>query len=79
MNKTIATAAEAAARVKDGSIVLLGGFGVCGLPENLIPALLDSGAKDLTLVSNNAGLDNMVPLRHRKRGENARDAGQERS
>jgi 3-oxoacid CoA-transferase subunit A len=57
MNKTIATAAEAAARVKDGSIVLLGGFGVCGLPENLIPALLASGAKDLTLVSNNAGLD----------------------
>ncbi|MEQ1917641.1 MAG: CoA transferase subunit A [Elusimicrobiota bacterium] len=57
MNKTIATAAEAAARVKDGSTILLGGFGVCGLPENLIPALLDSGAKDLTLVSNNAGLD----------------------
>jgi 3-oxoacid CoA-transferase subunit A len=57
MNKTIATAAEAAARVKDGSVILLGGFGVCGLAENLIPALLASGAKDLTLVSNNAGLD----------------------
>jgi 3-oxoacid CoA-transferase subunit A len=57
VNKTIATAAEAAALVKDGSVILLGGFGVCGLPENLIPALLASGAKDLTLVSNNAGLD----------------------
>lgn len=57
MNKTIATAAEAAARVKDGATILLGGFGVCGLPENLIPALLECGAKNLTLVSNNAGLD----------------------
>jgi 3-oxoacid CoA-transferase subunit A len=57
MNKTIATAAEAVSRVKDGATILLGGFGVCGLPENLIPALLDGGAKNLTLVSNNAGLD----------------------
>ena len=57
MNKTIATAAEAVARVKDGATILLGGFGICGLPENLIPALLEGGAKDLTLVSNNAGLD----------------------
>ena len=57
MNKTVATAAEAAARVKDGATVLLGGFGVCGLPENLIAALRESGAKNLTLVSNNAGLD----------------------
>ena len=57
MNKTVATAAEAAARVKDGATVLMGGFGVCGLPENLIAALRESGAKNLTLVSNNAGLD----------------------
>ena len=57
MNKTIATAAEAAARVKDGSTILLGGFGVCGIAENLVAALRDSGAKNLTLVSNNAGLD----------------------
>ena len=57
MNKTIATAAEAVARVKNDDMILLGGFGVCGLPESLILALLDSGAKDLTLVSNNAGLD----------------------
>lgn len=57
MNKTIATAAEAAARVKDGDTILLGGFGVCGIAENLVAALRDSGAKNLTLVSNNAGLD----------------------
>jgi 3-oxoacid CoA-transferase subunit A len=57
MNKTVSTAAEAVSRAKDGATILLGGFGVCGVPENLIPALLDSGAKDLTLVSNNAGLD----------------------
>lgn len=57
MNKSVATAAEAVSRIKDGAVVLLGGFGVCGVPENLIPALLDGGAKDLTLVSNNAGLD----------------------
>ncbi len=57
MNKTVATAAEAAARVKDGATVLIGGFGVCGLPENLIAALRASGTKGLTLVSNNAGLD----------------------
>mgnify|MGYP001559168822 FL=1 len=57
MNKTVATSAEAAARVKDGATILIGGFGVCGLPENLIAALHASGAKGLTLVSNNAGLD----------------------
>jgi 3-oxoacid CoA-transferase subunit A len=57
MNKTVSTAAEAVSRAKDGATILLGGFGVCGVPEDLIPALLDSGAKDLTLVSNNAGLD----------------------
>lgn len=57
MNKTVATAAEAVSRIKDGSMILMGGFGVCGIAENLVSALLDSGAKDLTLVSNNAGLD----------------------
>lgn len=57
MNKTVATAAEAVSRVKDGAVILIGGFGVCGVPENLVAALLDSGAKGLTLVSNNAGLD----------------------
>jgi 3-oxoacid CoA-transferase subunit A len=57
VNKTIATAAEAVSKIPDGSTVLVGGFGVCGVPENLLAALRASGAKNLTLVSNNAGLD----------------------
>jgi 3-oxoacid CoA-transferase subunit A len=57
MNKTIASASEAVKKITDGSTILIGGFGVCGLPENLIAALKEHGAKDLTLVSNNAGLD----------------------
>jgi 3-oxoacid CoA-transferase subunit A len=43
--------------VKDGITVMCGGFGVCGIPENLIAALHDSGVRNLTVVSNNAGLD----------------------
>jgi 3-oxoacid CoA-transferase subunit A len=43
--------------VKDGITLMCGGFGVCGIPENLIKALRDSGARDLTVVSNNAGID----------------------
>jgi len=43
--------------VKDGATILLGGFGLCGIPENLILALHDSGVKDLVCVSNNAGVD----------------------
>ena len=57
MNKTVATATEAVSRIPDGALVLIGGFGVCGLPENLVAALREKGTKDLTLVSNNAGLD----------------------
>lgn len=57
MNKTIAAADDAVSGIPDGSTVLIGGFGVCGLPENLIAALKKHGAKNLTLVSNNAGLD----------------------
>ena len=41
----------------DGMTVMSGGFGLCGIPENLIAALRDSGAKDLTVISNNAGVD----------------------
>ncbi len=43
--------------VKDGMTILVGGFGLCGIPENLITALRDTGVKDLTCVSNNAGVD----------------------
>jgi 3-oxoacid CoA-transferase subunit A len=57
MNKVLSTAAEAVAMVPDGATIMMGGFGVCGLPENLIDALHDRGTRDLTLISNNAGLD----------------------
>ncbi len=43
--------------VSDGMTIVVGGFGLCGIPENLISALRDSGAKDLTVISNNAGVD----------------------
>lgn len=49
------TAAEAVADIKDGSTVLIGGFGMAGMPVQLIDALIDNGATDLTVVSNNAG------------------------
>lgn len=57
MNKTTASAAEAVKNIPDGATILVGGFGVCGVPENLLAALRAQGAKNLTLVSNNAGLD----------------------
>lgn len=56
--KIFSTAAEAVADVKDGSTILLGGFGLCGIPENLIKALVEKGTTGLTCVSNNAGVDN---------------------
>jgi 3-oxoacid CoA-transferase subunit A len=43
--------------VKDGMTIMAGGFGLCGIPETLIEAIRDSGAKDLTFISNNAGVD----------------------
>jgi 3-oxoacid CoA-transferase subunit A len=57
MNKVFRTAAEAIADVRDGATLLVGGFGLCGIPENLIAALRDKGVKNLTVVSNNAGVD----------------------
>ncbi len=57
INKVVASAKEAIAGVKDNMTILTGGFGLCGLPENLIIALRDSGVKGLTCVSNNAGVD----------------------
>ena len=58
MDKRVANADAAIARIQDGATILLGGFGLCGIPENLIAALQRKGSKDLTLVSNNAGIDN---------------------
>lgn len=58
MNKVFKTPEEAMEGLcKDGMTVMSGGFGLCGIPENLIAALRDSGAKDLTVISNNAGVD----------------------
>jgi 3-oxoacid CoA-transferase subunit A len=57
MNKVLATAAEAVARIPDGATIMVGGFGVCGNPENLLGALLARGTKGLTVISNNAGID----------------------
>src|SRR5206468_3240412 len=57
MNKVLATADEAVALVPDGASILMGGFGLCGIPENLITALHRRGTKQLTVISNNAGVD----------------------
>lgn len=48
---------EAVADIKDGSTLLVGGFGLCGIPENLIKGLRETGVKDLTVISNNCGVD----------------------
>ncbi|MBX9814849.1 MAG: succinyl-CoA--3-ketoacid-CoA transferase [Proteobacteria bacterium SG_bin5] len=59
MNKLFPNAAAALEGVlKDGMLICAGGFGLCGIPERLIDAIRDSGVKDLTFVSNNAGIDN---------------------
>lgn len=55
--KIYANAVEATFDVKDGSTLLIGGFGLCGIPENLINALVERGTTGLTCVSNNAGVD----------------------
>lgn len=57
MNKVISSADEAVRDVTDGSMIMVGGFGLCGIPADLIDALVRKGVKDLTTVSNNAGVD----------------------
>jgi 3-oxoacid CoA-transferase subunit A len=57
MNKVVANADEAIRDVGDGAVIMLGGFGLCGIPENLIRALVRKGSKNLTTISNNAGVD----------------------
>ena len=57
MNKVYKNADEALHDVSDGSTIMLGGFGLCGIPENCISALVKKGAKELTCISNNAGVD----------------------
>jgi len=57
INKVVFGAEEAVHDITDNSILMLGGFGLCGIPENSINALLKRGVKDLTCISNNAGVD----------------------
>jgi len=57
MNKVVSNAEEAVRNIKDGMTLMLGGFGLCGIPENCINALVKAGVKNLTCISNNAGVD----------------------
>jgi len=57
INKVVKSADEAIRDIKDGMTLMLGGFGLCGIPENCIAALVKKGVKDLTCISNNAGVD----------------------
>jgi 3-oxoacid CoA-transferase subunit A len=58
MNKVFNNASDALHDIKDKATIMLGGFGLCGIPENSIAALVQKGIKDLTCISNNAGVDN---------------------
>ena len=57
INKKVANAEEAINDIKDGDTLMLGGFGLCGIPEKCIAALVSKGIKNLTCISNNAGVD----------------------
>ncbi len=57
MSKIVHSAQEAIQGIGDNMTLMIGGFGLCGIPENLIVALRDSGVKGLTCISNNAGVD----------------------
>src|SRR5215813_11848536 len=59
MDKRIISADNAIRDLKDGMTILMGGFGLCGIPENLIAAVQRKGTKNLTVVSNNAGVDGL--------------------
>jgi len=69
MNKIVANADEAIQDIQDGATIMVGGFGLCGIPENLIAALARKLVKGLTVISNNAGVDDFglgVLLRNRQ-------------
>lgn len=59
MHKVVASAEEAIQDVFDGATIMVGGFGLCGMPENLLRALARKGVKNLTTISNNAGVDGL--------------------
>lgn len=72
MNKVYANADTAVADIPDGATIMAGGFGLCGIPENLIDALHRKGVKDLTVISNNAGISDfgmgkLLPTRQIKK------------
>ena len=58
MNKIFLSADEAVADIGDGATIMVGGFGLCGIPENLIAALVRKGVRKLNTISNNMGIDN---------------------
>ena len=69
MNKIVATADEAIQDIREGHTLMLGGFGLCGIPENCIAALVKKGVRQLTCISNNAGVDDFgigLMLRHKQ-------------
>ena len=57
LKKIVSNADEAIKDIQDGAVIMLGGFGLCGIPENSIAALVKKGVKNLTCISNNAGVD----------------------
>ena len=57
MNKVVANAEEAIHDIESGATLMLGGFGLCGIPENCINAIVEKGINNLTCISNNAGVD----------------------
>ncbi|HME13278.1 MAG TPA: 3-oxoacid CoA-transferase subunit A, partial [Candidatus Acidoferrum sp.] len=57
MDKRVSSADAAIEKLHDGATILMGGFGLCGIPENLIAAVCRKGTKNLTIISNNAGVD----------------------
>ena len=70
IQKTVHNVEAALAGVKDGMTFMLGGFGLCGIPENAIAELVRLGIKDITCISNNAGVDDFglgLLLQHRQK------------
>src|SRR5499425_3530015 len=69
MNKVFKTAGEVVSDIPDGAVIMLGGFGLCGIPENCIADLVKKDVKNLTCISNNAGVDDFgigLLLKHRQ-------------
>ncbi len=62
MNKVVASADAAIEDVFDGATIMIGGFGLCGIPENLVRALVRKGVKNLTTISNNVGVDGLATV-----------------